>query len=265
MIDHDAARSILQTGDLTIEGRLRAASNTTLRCLIAPEADVAWRCVYKPLAGERPLWDFADGTLGRREVATYAIAEQLGWHVVPPTVWRESGPLGPGMVQLWIDAVEDSALVDLVPVGQVPEGWSSVLEGEDAQGSAIALVHSNDPDLERIAVLDALVNNADRKGGHLLRDGGGHVWAIDHGVTLGVDEKLRTVLWGWAGQPIRTDLHADLVALSTAWHDDLPEAVVAALDSSELQALRDRLTALVTTGVMPLPGVDWPVIPWPVF
>jgi uncharacterized repeat protein (TIGR03843 family) len=221
--------------------------------------------VYKPQAGERPLWDFTEGTLGRREVATYSIAEQLGWGVVPPTVWREDGPLGPGMVQLWIEAVDEPGLVDLVSPGEVPEAWSPIVEGEDSHGSPIVLVHSADPDLERIAALDAIVNNADRKGGHLLRDGAGQVWAIDHGVTLAGEDKLRTVLWGWAGRPIRPDLLADMALLERAWETGLPTDVMAALDPLEITELRRRLTGLVTNGLMPVPGGEWPVLPWPVF
>ena len=267
MIDDGPVRELLRSSDLEIEGQLRAASNTTVRCLVADPAGGVVRCVYKPLSGERPLWDFADGTLGRREVATYALAQALGWRIIPPTTWRDDGPLGPGMVQLWIDEIPESPLIDLVSPQAVPDGWAVVLEGEDAIGQPIVLAHSRDERLLRLAVLDVIVNNADRKGGHVLVDRSGGLWGIDHGVTLAAEEKLRTVLWGWADEPIPEDLLRDITAVLDAG-PALPDEVMRALDRQERRALTGRMRELVDTGSMPAipaPEDRWPVIPWPVF
>jgi uncharacterized repeat protein (TIGR03843 family) len=175
VLPDDVALDLLQHGELSIEGRLVDASNATLYCAIA-SADVTAACVYKPVAGERPLWDFPDGTLAEREVAAYEVSTCLGWRIVPPTIYRD-GPAGPGMVQLWID---EDTLTDVV---RLIRGRSSTA-------------------LRRIAVFDAVVNNADRKGGHLLPVADGHVYGVDHGVTFNVEDKLRTVLWQWAGEPM---------------------------------------------------------------
>ena len=169
----DALR-LLAEGELSVEGRLVDASNATFYCAVELDG-IAAACVYKPRAGERPLWDFPDGTLARREVAAYAVSEATGWVIVPPTVMRD-GPFGVGMLQLWID-VDDS--VDLV-----------------------ALARSDDPRLRRMAVFDAVVNNADRKGGHLLPTVDGQLYGVDHGVTFSVEDKLRTLLWQWRGRPL---------------------------------------------------------------
>ena len=187
---------LLAHGGLTVEGRLTDASNATLRCEIAVEGEEALTCVYKPVAGERPLWDFPEWTLTRRELAAHALSEAAGWHLVPPTVWREDGPGGPGMCQLWIDEDARSAKVAVVRTGRVRPGWLHVLDAEDGSGRPVSLVHADEPDLQRMALFDAIANNADRKGGHVLTDEMGRTWAIDHGVTFSVDEKLRTVLWG---------------------------------------------------------------------
>src|SRR5699024_10670572 len=159
-------------------------------------ADEEIRCVYKPVLGERPLWDFPDGTLAAREYASYLVSEALGWGIVPPTVLRD-GPHGEGMAQVWIDAppadgdartadgdAPSTDLVDLFPVDEVPEGYLPVLAAEDLTGRPVVLAHADDPRLERMAVLDAVLNNPDRKGGHVLRGPGEAVYGVDHGICL---------------------------------------------------------------------------------
>ncbi|HZE48971.1 MAG TPA: SCO1664 family protein, partial [Jatrophihabitantaceae bacterium] len=180
----DEALCLLRDGELAVEGRLVEASNTTLYCAIS-HGDLAAACVYKPVAGERPLWDFPDGTLAEREIAAYEVSAASGWDIVPPTVYRD-GPLGPGMVQLWINVDEAVDIVSLVR-------------------------RSNSEQLRRIAVFDAVINNADRKGGHLLPTPAGHIYGVDHGVTFNVDPKLRTLLWQWAGDPL-TDEAVDVLS-----------------------------------------------------
>ncbi len=249
----------LAGADLQLEGRVRGASNATLRARIGDA-----RCVYKPVAGERPLWDFPDATLGRREVAAHALSEALGWHLVPPTAWREDGPAGPGMCQAWIEHDEAREKVGMVPPGRLPDGWVAVIDAEDEIGRAVVLAHEDSRELQRLAVFDAVVNNADRKGGHVLVDRGGRVWAIDHGVTFSDEPKLRTVLWGWAGQPLTEDLLGDLVALEGLLEDGY-DPVDRWLADEEREALRDRVTDLRRAAVFPVPAGRWPAFPWPAF
>ena len=154
--------------ELVLHGRIMPASNATFMGEIA-----GTRVVYKPVRGERPLWDFPDGTLARREVAAYAVSEALGWGVVPHTFLRD-GPHGPGMVQLWQEPDEELVAVDIVPEGELPAGWCHVFDGLDGHDRPVSLVHEDTPPLRRMAVFDVLVNNADRKGGHVLAMTDGH-------------------------------------------------------------------------------------------
>ncbi len=254
---------LLRSGALEIEGRLLGASNATLRARITAGTDEA-RCVVKPVAGERPLWDFPDGTLTGREVAAYEMSEALGWGLVPPTVWRDDTPVGPGMVQLWIHEVDEARPVDVVPPSAVPDGWLVVLEARDQDDRPVVLAHAAREDLMRMAAFDAVVNNADRKGGHVLADSGGRLWAIDHGVTFSEEDKLRTVLWGWAGEQVPDDIRHELAALVTVLETGL-DTVERFLSRTERQALRRRLDDLVESGRFPLPSAHWPAVPWPVF
>ncbi len=170
---------LLTEGELTVRGRIREASNAALFCTVA-YADQEATCVYKPVAGERPLWDFPDGTLAQREVAAYEVSEATGWGLVPPTVLRD-GPYGEGMCQLWIDAAPEAELLALVDGDEPGPGWKAVGFAEVGEGRTALLVHADDERLRRLAVLDAVINNADRKGGHLLPAGGGRLYGIDHG------------------------------------------------------------------------------------
>ena len=163
-------------------------------------------CVYKPVAGERPLWDFPDGTLAGREVAAYVVSEALGWDVVPPTVLRGDAPAGPGMVQAWREPDDGPGpgRPGARP-GRLPEGYLHVLDAYDGDDQPVSLVHEDSDALRRMAVFDIVVNNADRKGGHVLAMPDGHRFGVDHGVAFHVDDKLRTVLWGWAAEPLDPD------------------------------------------------------------
>ena len=250
----------LQDGVLEVEGRILGASNATLRCTLE---DGRW-CVYKPQRGERPLWDFPTGTLTGREVASYEVDRLLGFHLIPPTVWRDDGPAGPGMCQLWIPEDDESRLVDVVAPDRIPENWLPVLRATDGLGNPVVLVHADDPRLQKMAILDAVLNNGDRKGGHVITGDDGSVWAVDHGVTLSVEPKLRTVLWGWAGGPIPDELRQAVATLSVELQAGAP-GVARWLDPQELQALIWRCDDLVASGLFPLPHEEWPAIPWPVF
>ena len=259
----DASRlSTLAHGDLTIEGRLVAASNATLRGL-AHGADGSVTCVIKPVAGERPLWDFPEGTLTGREIAAYELSEALGWHLVPTTLWREDTLVGPAMVQEWIVEVDEQRPVGIWPIADVPGPWAVIVEGNDGAGDAVALAHDRRSDLQQLAIFDAICNNADRKGGHVLADASGRLWGIDHGVTFSDEDKLRTVLWGWAGETIPAELVSDVASLAERLDAGLP-GVETWLTESEIEALQRRVSDLLATGVFPLPSADWPAIPWPI-
>ncbi|GAA4576209.1 SCO1664 family protein [Planotetraspora kaengkrachanensis] len=235
-LDDESAMRLLRDGTLEVAGRLVEATNMTLYCSIRNGRQVA-ACVYKPVRGERPLWDFPDGTLAAREVAAYEVAAATGWRIVPPTVYRD-GPFGPGMVQLWIDT--------------------------DPEADLLALVRSRHPALRRMAVFDAVVNNADRKGGHLLPLEDGHVYGVDHGVCFSADDKLRTVLWQWRGK----QLSRDAVTMLTALERDLERGRLGRrlrelLTPAEVEATWLRVERLLKTGIHPYPSEDWPAIPWP--
>jgi uncharacterized repeat protein (TIGR03843 family) len=235
--DPGAALRLLTEGELEIVGRLVEASNATLYCRVRfGEKQAA--CVYKPVAGERPLWDFPDGTLAGREVAAYAVSEAGGWGTVPPTVLRD-GPFGPGMCQLWIDVDES---VDVV-----------------------AMLRGSDPRLRPIALLDAVVNNADRKGGHLLPTETGRIFAVDHGVCFAATDKLRTLLWNWAGEPLAGEEYALLRRLRSDLDDGLGVALEDLLTPEEIKATAARVDRLLATGTLPVPTDDWPAVPWPPF
>jgi uncharacterized repeat protein (TIGR03843 family) len=254
---------LLTKGELTVRGRVREASNAVLYCSVAYEGEEA-HCVYKPVAGERPLWDFPDGTLARREVAAYELSEATGWGLVPPTVLRD-GPFGEGMVQLWIEADPSAPLLALVEDDEPGEGWKAVGFADVGEGRTALLVHADDPRLRRLAVLDAVINNGDRKGGHLLPTADGRLYAIDHGVTFNVDDKLRTLLWGWAGEPLPPEAVEALGDLDASLSDggSLARRLTALLTRAEVTALRDRVRALLVAARHPEPSGDWPAIPWP--
>ena len=233
--------ALLTHGELDIVGQLVDASNVTLLCTASLDG-VAATVVHKPVAGERPLWDFPDGTLAERERATYVVSVATGWDLVPPTVLRD-GPWGMGMAQLWMDVDES---VDLV-----------------------GLVHSPDPRLARMAVLDAVVNNADRKGGHVLPLADGRVMGVDHGVTFNVDDKLRTLLWQWAGSSLPGEALEVLDGLCGQLGPSLDGPLAADLGElltrREVRRFQQRVLALRRESTYPLPSPDWPAVPWPPF
>jgi uncharacterized repeat protein (TIGR03843 family) len=251
---------LLASGDLTVQGRVLTASNLTLYAHVEGEAGTV-PCVYKPVSGERALWDFPDGTLAGREVAAYEVSRAGGWDLVPPTVFRD-GPLGPGMCQQWVQVDQDDPPVALLPGPDAGPGWVEVVTGEDAHGREVVLAHRDEPVLRAMAVLDAVLNNADRKGGHVLRCPDGSVVGVDHGLCFHPEPKLRTVLWGWRGEPLSGPEHARLADLVDRWDGlDLRRW----LGRAEVAATLDRLERLLGSGRLPLPGRGWPSLPWPAF
>ena len=232
----DRIIALLAQGEMEVLGLLPWSSNYTFLTTVG-DASLQCLAVYKPQRGERPLWDFAEGTLCLREVAAYLVSQALGWSFIPPTVLRD-GPHGLGSVQLFIDAE--------------PEAHYFTFRDEHV------------PELQRIALFDCLTNNADRKGGHCLRGKDGHIWAVDNALTFHTDYKLRTVIWDFAGQPIPGDLLQDLRAFGDrlAQADPLVEALSQLLAAEEIKVLKRRLDALLKSSTFPEPGLGRH-IPWP--
>ncbi|MEV7066291.1 SCO1664 family protein [Streptomyces collinus] len=257
------AAELLARGELTVRGRIREASNAALYCTVSYDGQDA-ACIYKPVAGERPLWDFPDGTLAQREVAAYEVSEATGWGLVPPTVLRE-GPYGEGMCQLWVEVAPEAELLALVDGEEPGPGWKAVGFAEVGEGRTALLVHADDERLRRLAVLDAVINNADRKGGHLLPTGEGRLYGIDHGVTFNAENKLRTLLWGWAGEPLTQEAADVLEGLrkGLAEGGPLTARLEPLITGAEIDATRARVGALLASGTHPEPSGEWPAIPWP--
>jgi uncharacterized repeat protein (TIGR03843 family) len=278
---------LLSRGELEIHGRLSDASNATLYSTATLDGTVIG-CVYKPVAGERPLWDFPARTLARREVAAYELSTASGLGVVPPTVLRD-GPFGLGSVQWWVtgDAGGDgtpglgglpgvaepvmgelgAGVVDVVPPNRVPAGWLPVLDAEGRDGRPVVLAHADDPTLRRMALFDAVTNNTDRKGGHILRHASGAIYGVDHGLTFNVEDKLRTVLWGWAGDPLGDEAVEILDRLVSDLSGDGPlrRTLVELLSGREVQLTARRAAQLLRRRRYPEPPGGWPAIPWPPF
>lgn len=232
----DANLELLKTGVIKVTGRLVDASNATLFASIESES-AQGQCIYKPIAGERPLWDFPDGQLAHREYAAFLISELLSLHIVPPTVLRD-GPFGIGMVQLWID-IDDE--IDLAQY-----------------------FSQDDPQLRTMALFDAIINNTDRKIGHLLPDKFGHLYGCDHGVTFHSEYKLRTVLWQWAGEAL-LEAEIEILRKAISGFAQIKDSLKDYLTQEEINALEIRINELLESSTFPMPNPDWPSIPWPAF
>jgi hypothetical protein len=229
--------NLLESGEITVEGRLVDASNATLFVTIT-DGDGSTKAIYKPIAGERPLWDFPDGNLASRERAAFLIDRALGYNHVPKTILRD-GPFGVGMVQQWIDIDEE---IDLEHYFRM-----------------------NDPQLREVALFDAIINNTDRKIGHLIPEKGGHLYICDHGVTFHTEDKLRTVLWQWAGGRLTAEEIEKLQALRGYLESQDANELHDLLTPDEISAMNVRIEKLISTSLFPEPNPEWPHIPWPPF
>ena len=244
MLDRTTTLELLRDGEIDVIGRIVGSSNNALfvtvtRTCPEPEPSRVIEAIHKPTAGERPLADFPDGTLTRREVAAWHVSEALGWDIVPPTILRD-GPFGEGMLQAFVEM--------------------------DPSVDVVALINDDDPRLRRMAVFDAAINNTDRKGGHILPvDGGRQIHGVDHGVCFSSVPKLRTVLWAWRGKPLEADELDGLNRLRVALDGDLGATLEELLSRAEQRATRRRVDALLEAGRFPLPSPTWPAIPWPPF
>jgi uncharacterized repeat protein (TIGR03843 family) len=234
-VDDPATPPLLATGEIEIHGRMPFSSNATFLVTVDDGVDRT-QGIYKPEAGERPLWDFPPG-LWRREIATYELARALGWPVVPPTVAREDAPAGVGSLQLFVPA-------------RYEEHYFTLRDDRRHRRS-----------LEQICLLDVVANNTDRKGGHCLLGRDGRIWAIDNGLSFHAEFKLRTVMWDFAGDPIPSDLQGDLCRLVEG---GVPRAVAELLDPFERDAVLTRARALATAGRFPRDPTGqrhpWPMV-----
>jgi uncharacterized repeat protein (TIGR03843 family) len=232
LVDH------LARGEITVTGQFMWGSNYTFFCEIEFE-DAVRKAVYKPVRGERPLWDFPSESLGGREVAAYLVSEGGGWGMVPTTVFRQQAPAGPGSVQLYVE--------------HDPEYHYLSFSQADRQRSRPA------------ALFDVVANNTDRKAGHLLIDDEDKLWLIDHGVCFHVQPKLRTVIWDYAGMPLTTAEQEQLTKLRRrlAPKKKLHKKLIKYLSRREIQAMIERIDQLLEEGEFPYPSEEWPSTPWP--
>lgn len=229
--------TVLQAGEIRIEGRLPWGSNYTFLVTVTSEAHEL-QAVYKPTRGERRLWDFPSDTLAQREVAAFVVSQALGWGIVPPTVMRSDGPHGPGSLQLYVDADVETHYFNMGPADRA--------------------------DLRKVALFDLLVNNADRKGGHVFRDPDGKLWVIDHGICFHADPKLRTVIWDFAKQPIPAALLDDVRSFRRQLQagSEVHASLADLLSPAEIRALKHRTDWLLRTQGYPQPGPGRN-FPWP--
>lgn len=244
MFDRATTLDVLREGELEIIGRIVGSSNNAMLATVTrvcpdPEPVQTLEAVYKPILGERPLNDFPVGTLARREVAAWHVSEASGWGIVPPTVLRD-GPYGEGMIQVFVEA--------------------------DPEVDIVSMILEDDPRLRRMAVLDAVMNNTDRKGGHILAvEGGRKIHGVDHGVCFSPVPKLRTVLWGWRGQPFEPDELEGLARIREALAGDVGVTLRGLLSRTEVRATVRRTDVLLERGCFPFPSPTWPAVPWPPF
>jgi uncharacterized repeat protein (TIGR03843 family) len=245
-------------GELRLIARIPSASNAAFLAAVG-ETPV----IYKPSAGEQWLWDLPDGDLAQREVAAYLVSEASGWGIVPPT-WVRDGPLGEGMVQLWREPSGGTPAVGLSSPETPPApGFRRVFAGIGDPDLPVAIDHEDSAALRRIAVFDVVVNNADRKGGHILEMSDGHRHGVDHGLTFHVDDKLRTVLWGWAGEQLSAAELAGVERMRAALDGAMGRQLAALLSPAELELLAFRCELLLSESRFPSPRGSWHVVPWP--
>jgi uncharacterized repeat protein (TIGR03843 family) len=230
--------SALQKGELDLQGQFLNGSNYTFLVKLN-YTEISMTTVYKPVRGEQPLWDFPAGTLGKREVAAFLMSDILGWGFVPPTIFRRHAPLGAGSLQQFIE--------------HNPNDHYFNFSDQDKQR------------LRPVVVFDIIINNADRKGSHILRDKDDHLWLIDHGICFNIEEKLRTVIWDFCGEPIPESILADLNRMVDLFssHGEQVKELGKLLQPSEIEAMLSRTRGLLKNSVFPYPKRNSRPYPWP--
>jgi uncharacterized repeat protein (TIGR03843 family) len=238
LMDKKSTLLALQKGEIQMEGQFLAGSNYTFLVDVAHEAKV-FKAVYKPVRGEQPLWDFPSGTLAKREVAAFVISDSMEWNLVPPTVYRRKGPMGAGSLQ---EFIEHEPHIHYFNFDEITRQR-----------------------LRPVALFDIIANNADRKGGHILVDSHDHLWLIDHGICFHADDKLRTVVWDFAGEEIPPNLINDLCRLmaNLEQESELATDLRYLLAEEEIDAVLKRARHLVSSGRFPYPQSTRRSYPWP--
>jgi len=255
-------KSLLSTGEIEIEGLIPDSTNGALKLLIT-KGDEQIAAIAKPDVSIRPLWDFPNMDLNKREYATFLFDRKLELGFVPETVIRDIAGFGNALVQHWIRETENDLIIVQSP-DNIPKSYLRVLQGYDELNKLITLAHKDDQDLRKLCLIDLIINNADRKGNHLITDGNNKMWAIDHGVSWHEEPKIRTVLWGWINQEFN-DSDLDLLSLAKSTLEDWLANDFQYLEMSEIECALERLDELVKNKRFPAPGSEWPAVPWPIF
>jgi len=253
---------LLLNGEIEIEGLIPDSSNGALKVLVS-NSKQSVEAIIKPEVSIRPLWDFPDLDLNNREYATYLLDRELNLNYVPDTVMRNVEGIGKSLIQEWVTESDNDLIIVKSPE-DIPEEYLKVLQGYDELNKLITLAHKNNRDLRNLCLFDLVINNADRKGGHLLMDSANKMWAIDHGVSWHFESKIRTVLWGWIDETFNDQ---DIALLNNAkkviqtWKDE--EFIY--LSKEEIEQAIKRVEGLLKENAFPQPGNQWPAVPWPIF
>ncbi len=258
----DEIENELLNSEFSVIGQITSASNVAL-LLATTSTQNSFKAIYKPKSGIRELWDFPNNDLVEREYASYLLSKQSGLNLVPATVIREISDFGEGMVQKWVDDSEVKS-VGIFKHDLVPAEYLTVLEANDGQANLVKVAVEDSPWLDSLTIFDAVINNSDRKGSHILTDPAGVNWAIDHGVTWHLENKLRTVLWAKAGEELSASALLTVGKIESALSQSA-ELLSKYLSKAEIEQAANRLSQIAATGMFPLPQGDWPAIPWPVF
>ncbi|MFM1825561.1 MAG: hypothetical protein RLZZ37_196 [Actinomycetota bacterium] len=255
-------RDLLLTGDIEIQGLIPESSNGAIKAKIKKN-DSEISVIIKPAALIRPLWDFPELDLNNRELATFELSHSLELNLVPLSVSRNIPEIGECLVQEWIEEVSNQLII-VRSESEIPYYYKKVINGYDELNKLVCLAHEDEENLRKIAIFDLIINNADRKGGHILKDGNGKIWMIDHGLTWHQENKLRTILWGWIGEKFQKE---DLQLFEKAkkeianWIENRNDL----LSFEEMQAALNRIEVVLQLGKFPEPSKEWPAIPWPIF
>ena len=253
---------LLLNGEIEIEGLIPDSSNGALKVLVS-NSKQSVEAIIKPEVSIRPLWDFPDLDLNNREYATYLLDRELNLNYVPDTVMRNVEGIGKSLIQEWVTESDNDLIIVKSPE-DIPEEYLKVLQGYDELNKLITLAHKNNRDLRNLCLFDLVINNADRKGGHLLIDSANKMWAIDHGVSWHFESKIRTVLWGWIDETFNEQ---DIALLNNAkkviqtWKNE--EFIY--LSEEEIEQAIKRVDGLLKENAFPQPGDQWPAVPWPIF